>query len=154
MQYNTVHHQSRDLGGRGGDTKDDAVVSLLHPSRSSALCSSTESFILVYSLMLSIHDLFCLPLFLPPSSVPCSTVFGRVLWRVTWPNHVSFFFLTMVRRGSCGPASRVIWLLTNSLVFRSLQESPAVFYGILFQMTGFALLFQQSMSRFHFRTAG
>jgi len=73
------HHQTRDLGGRGGDMKDDAVVSLLHPSRSSALRSSAESFILVHSLMLSIHDLFCLPLLLPPSSVPCSTVFGSVV---------------------------------------------------------------------------
>jgi hypothetical protein len=36
---------------------------------------------------LSCQFFFCLPRFLPPSTVPCMMVMERVSWRVTWPNH-------------------------------------------------------------------
>ena len=40
--------------------------------------------------------LFCLPVLLFPFTVPCSIVFAKREDLETWPNHLSFCFLTMV----------------------------------------------------------
>ena len=105
--------------GRRGDMRDALCASLLQPARSSAFLIRVGVSILVHSLMLSSQLFACRPRFRPPSNVPCRMVLGRLLWRVTWPNHVSFLLLMVARRGSCGPALDVTWARTKSLVLRS-----------------------------------
>ena len=77
---------------------------------------------LVHSFRLSAEHLTCLPRFLPPSRVPCSTVLVRLLWREVWPNHASFVLFTVPNRFSCFPARAFIPLCTNSFVLRSLSQ--------------------------------
>ena len=84
--------------------RDALCASLLQPARYSAFLIRVGVSILVHSLMLSSQLFACRPRFRPPSNVPCRMVLGRLLWRVTWPNHVSFLLLMVARRGSCGPA--------------------------------------------------
>ena len=56
---------------------------------------------LVHSFRLSAQHLTCLPRFLRPSRVPCSTVLARLLWQEMWPNHASFLLFTAPNRFSC-----------------------------------------------------
>ena len=79
---------------------------------------------LVHSFRLSAEHLTCLPRFLPPSTVPCSTVLARLLCREMWPNHASFLLFTIPYRFSCCPARTFIPLCTNSFVLRSFHEIP------------------------------
>ena len=106
--------------------RDDSAASCRQPDLSSALRIRVGLSILVHSLMLSSQLLVCLPLFLPPASVPWRTVFGKVSWRAIWPNQASFLLFMMVRRASCGPAHNLTCSLTKSLVLRSLQEIPRI----------------------------
>ena len=46
----------------------------------------------VHSPMLSSHLFFCLPLFLFPGTVPCTTFLQRPLDLITCPNHRNFLF--------------------------------------------------------------
>ena len=62
---------------------------------SAALVELAKS-IPVHSLILSSHLFFCLPLFLFPFTVPCRIVFAKPEDLETWPNHLSFRFLTRV----------------------------------------------------------
>ena len=62
---------------------------------SSAMSSSNNSDWHVHSLMLSFHDLRCLLLLHLPSTVSCTMIFGIVFCWQTWPNHGSFWRLTI-----------------------------------------------------------
>ena len=77
----------------------------------------------LHSLILSSHLLFfCLPLFLFPFTVPCIIVFAKPEDLETWPNHLSFRFLTRVRSSSYSPMDAWIFLRTSSFVTWSLYE--------------------------------
>ena len=76
----------------------------------------------VHSLILSSHLFFCLPLFLFPFTVPWRIVFAKPEDLETWPNHLSFRFLTRVRSSSYSPMAAWIFLRTSSLVTWSLYE--------------------------------
>ena len=72
----------------------------LHFSRLSAFLKVSLRCNPVHSFILSSHLFFCLPLFLPPGTVPCSMVFASPDDLVTCPYHFSFRCLTVVRRSS------------------------------------------------------
>ena len=54
----------------------------------------------VYSLILSSHYFFCLPLLLFPFTVPSRIVFAKPEDLETCPNHLSFRFLVRIRSSS------------------------------------------------------
>ena len=66
---------------------------------SAALVEQAKS-IPVHSLILSFHLFFCLPLFLFTFTVPCRIVFAKPEDLETWPNHLSFRFLTRIWHAS------------------------------------------------------
>ena len=76
----------------------------------------------VHSLILTSYIFFCLPLFLFPLTVPCRIVFAKWEDLETWPNQLSFRFLTRVRSWSYSPVVAWIFLRTSSLVTLSLYE--------------------------------
>ena len=78
----------------------------------------------VHSLMLSSHRFLCLPLRLPPWTVPCRIVLASPDDRVTCPYHFSFRLFTEVRRSSYSPMAFPILAFTSSLVMWSLYEIP------------------------------
>ena len=80
-------------------------------------------FSLVHSFRFSAQHLTCLPRFLPPSRVPCSTVLARLLWREMWPNHAIFLIYAIPNRFSCCHARAFIPLCINSFVLRSFHET-------------------------------
>ena len=84
------------LGGRRGTTHEFATIPFHLDLFSAALVELAKS-IPVHSLILSFHLFFCLPLFLFPFTVPCGIVFAKPEDLETWPNHLSFRFLTRVR---------------------------------------------------------
>ena len=88
---------------------------------SAALVELAKS-IPVHSLILSSHLFFCVPLFLFPFTVPYRIVFAKAEDLETWPNHLSFRFLTRVRSLSYSPTAAWIFLRTSSLVTWSLYE--------------------------------
>ena len=92
-----ISSQSLNLGGRRGTTDDVATISFHHSLSSAALRESPNT-IPVHSLMLSPHLFFCLPLLLPPFTVPCRIVFAMPEDLEMWPYHLSYRFFTMVRR--------------------------------------------------------
>ena len=87
------------LGGRRGTTDEFATITFHLDLFSAALVELAKS-IPVHSLILSSHCFFCLPLFLFPFTVPCRIVFAKSKDLETWPNHLSFRFLTRVRSSS------------------------------------------------------
>ena len=87
------------LHGRWGTT-DDFTTTLFHLVLSSAALAEVARSISVPSLILSSHLFFCLPLYLFPFTVPCRTVFTELSDLETWPNHLSFCFLSKVRSSS------------------------------------------------------
>ena len=87
------------LGGRWGTTDEFATIPFHLDLFSAALVELAKS-IPVHSLILSSHRFFCLPLFLFPFNVPCRIVFAKPEDLETWPNHLSFRFLTRVRSSS------------------------------------------------------
>ena len=109
------------LGGRRGTTDEFATIPF-HPDLFSAALVELAKSIPVHSLILSSHLFFCLPLFLFPFSVPCRIVFAKPEDLETWPNHLSFRFLTKVRSSSYSPMAAWIFLRTSSLVTWSLYE--------------------------------
>ena len=62
----------------------------------------------VHSLKLSIQHFLCWPQRCPPSKVPWRMVLERLLQRATCPNHATFHFLTVARRGSCGLTMKLV----------------------------------------------
>ena len=109
------------LEGRRGTTDEFATIPL-HLDLFSAALVDLAKFIPVHSLILSSHLFFCLPLFLFPFYVPCRIVFAKPEDLETWPNHLSFRFLTRVRSSSYSPITAWIFLRTSSLVTWSLCE--------------------------------
>ena len=109
------------LGGRRGTTDEFATIPFHLDLFSAALVELAKS-IPVHSLILSSHLFFCLPLFLFPFTVPCRIVFAKPEDLQTWPNHLSFRFLTRVRSSSYSPMAAWIFLRTSSLVTWSLYE--------------------------------
>ena len=87
------------LEGRRG-TRDEFATFLSHLVLFSAALVELAKSIPVHSLILSSHLFFCLPLFLFSSTVPSRIVFAKPEDLVTWPNHLSFRFLTRVRSSS------------------------------------------------------
>ena len=109
------------LGGRRGTTDEFATIPFHLDLFSAALVELAKS-IPVHSLILSSHLFFCLLLFLFPFTVPCRIVFAKPEDLETWPNHLSFRFLTRVRSSSYSPMAARIFLRTSSLVTWSLYE--------------------------------
>ena len=109
------------LEGRRGTTDEVATISFCLVLFSAALVELAKS-IPVHSLILSTHLCFCLPLFLFPFTVPCRIVFAKPEDLETWPNHLSFRFLTMVRSSSYCPMAAWIFLRISSLVTWSFYE--------------------------------
>ena len=109
------------LEGRRGTTDEFATIPFHLDLFSAALVELAKS-IPVHSLILSSHLFFCLPLFLFPFTVPCRIVFAQPEDLETWPNHLSFRFLTRVRSLSYSPMAAWIFLRTSSLVTWSLYE--------------------------------
>ena len=109
------------LGGRRGTTDEFATIPFHLDLFSAALVELTKSNP-VHSLILSSHLFFCLPLFLFPFTVPCRIVFAKPEDLETWPNHLSFRFLTRVRSSSYSQMAAWIFLRTSSLVTWSLYE--------------------------------
>ena len=109
------------LEGRRGTTDEFATIPFHLDLFSAALVELAKS-IPVHSLILSSHRFFCLPLFLFPFTVPCRIVFAKPEDLETWPNHLSFRFLTRVRSSSYSPMAVWIFLRTSSLVTWSLYE--------------------------------
>ena len=109
------------LEGRQGTTDEFATIPFHLDLFSAALVELAKS-IPVHSLILSSHLFFCLPLFLFPFTVPCRIVFAKPEDLETWPNHLSFRFLTRVRSSSYSPMAAWIFLRTSSLVTWSLYE--------------------------------
>ena len=87
------------LEGRRGTTDEFATIPFHLDLFSAALVELAKS-IPVHSLILSSHLFFSLPLFLFPFTVPCRIVFSKPEDLETWPNHLSFRFLTRVRSSS------------------------------------------------------
>ena len=73
----------------------------------------------VRSLVLSIQHFLSRPRCQSPSKVPRRMAFERLSWRITCPNHASCCLLTVARRGSCGPTTKLLLLRTLSLVLCS-----------------------------------
>ena len=109
------------LGGRRGTTDEFATIPFHLDLFSPALVELAKS-IPVHSLILSSHLFFCLPLFLFPFTVPCMIVFAKPEDLETWPNYLSFRFLTRVRSSSYFPMTAWIFLRTSSLVTWSLYK--------------------------------
>ena len=105
------------LGGRWGTTDEFATVPFHLDLFAAALVELAKS-IPVHSLILSSQLFFCLPLFLFPFTVP----YAKPEALETWPNHLSFRFLTRVRSSSYSPMAAWIFLRTSSLVTWSLYE--------------------------------
>ena len=78
----------------------------------------------VHSLMLSSHRFLCLPLRLPPWTVPWRIVMASPDDHVTCPCHFSLRLFTAVRRSSNSPMAFPILAFTSSLVMLSLYETP------------------------------
>ena len=111
----------KPLEGRRGTTDEFATIPFHLDLFSAALVELAKS-IPVHSLILSSHLFFCLPLSLFPFTVPCRIVFVKPEYIETWPNHLSFRFLTRVRSSSYSPMPAWIFLRTSSLVTWSLYE--------------------------------
>ena len=102
------------------DITDEFAIIPFHLDLFSAALFELAKSIPVHSLILSSHLFFCLPLF--PLTVPCRIVFAKPEDLETWPNHLSFRFLTRVRSSSYSPMAAWIFLRTSSLVAWSLYE--------------------------------
>ena len=93
--YSIILFYPITLEGRWGTTDEFATIPFHLDPFSAALVELAKS-ILVHSLILSSHLFFCLLLFLFPFTVPCRIVFAKPEDLETWPNHLSFCFLTRV----------------------------------------------------------
>ena len=112
-------HLSRSLVDRWGAT-DDLATSSLHSSRLSALVMAAPNVMPVHSGMLSSHLFSCLPLLLPPGTVPCRIVLASPVDLVTCPYHFSLRRFTLVKRSSWGPMACRVLVRTSSLEMWSL----------------------------------
>ena len=114
------------LEAHRGTTDEFTTIPFLLVLISAALVELAKS-IPVHSLILSSHHFFCLPylFFWFPFTVPCRIVFAKPEDIETWPNHISFHFLTRVRSSSYSQMAAWIFLqtsATSSLVTGYLYE--------------------------------
>ena len=96
-----LSYLSRSLADRWGTTVD-FTTRFLHSLRFSAFRSMMFHSRPVHSLMLPSHRFLCLPLRLPPWTVPCRIVLASPDDRVTCPYHFSLRLFTVVKRSSYG----------------------------------------------------
>ena len=126
------------LEGRRGTTDKFATIPFHLDLFPAALVERAKS-IPVHSLILSSQLFFCLPLFLFPFTVPCRIVFAKPEDLETWPNRLSFRFLTRVRSSSYSPMAAWIFLRTSSLVTWSLYEMFNSLIFLIFLIYGVKL---------------
>ena len=86
----TSLHLSHSLFDRWG-TKDDRATTVLHSSLFSAFRRASPNLNPVHSVMLSSHLFFCLPLLLPPCTVPCRIIFASPVDLVLCPYHLRHY---------------------------------------------------------------
>ena len=91
MLYLSSLHLSHSLFDRWG-TKDDRATTVLHSSLFSAFRRASPNFNLVHSVMLSSHLFFCLPLLLPPCTVPCRIIFASPVDFVPIPEYILLLY--------------------------------------------------------------
>ena len=87
-------YPSRSLTDRLGNTVD-FTISFLHSSWFSAFRTIIFHSRPVHSLMLFFYRFLCLPLRLPPCTVPCRIVLASPDDRVTFPYHFSLRFFPL-----------------------------------------------------------
>ena len=134
------------LEGRRGTTDEFTTIPFHFVLFSAALVELARS-ISVHSLILSSHLFFCLPLFLFPFTVPCRIVFAKPVDLETWPNHLSFRFLTRFRSSSYYPMAAWNFPPTSSLVTWSLYE---MFNSLWYHLISKAcILFSNSAVKVH-----
>ena len=109
------------LAGRRRTT-DEFETILFHLVPFSAALVKLAKSIPVHSLILSPHLFLLSASVFFPFIVPCRIVFAKPEDRETWPNHLSFCFLTRVRSSSYSPLAAWIFLRTFSLVTWPLYE--------------------------------
>ena len=102
----------------------ELATNIRHSSHSSALLTALLSFKPVQSRMLYSHRFLCLPLLLPPRTVPWRTVLASPEALVTCSYHFILRLFTVDKTSSSGPMAFRILLLTSSLVMWSLYEMP------------------------------
>ena len=122
IQLTGLSYLSGSLADRWGTT-GDFTTSFLHSSQLSAFRSVIFHSRPVHSLMLSSHRFLCLPLHLPPWTVPCRIVLASPDDRATCPYHFSLRLFTEVR-SSYSPMVFPILAFTFSLAMWSLYEIP------------------------------
>ena len=108
-------------------TTDEFPTIPFHVVLFSAALAELAKSIPAHSLTLSCHLFFCLSLLHCPFTVPCRIVFAKLEDLETWPNHLSFHYLTKVRSLSYSPMATWIFLRTSSSVTWSLY---AMFNGL------------------------
>ena len=136
------------LEGHRGTTDEFTTIPFHLDLFSAALVELAKS-IPVHSLILSSHLFFCLPLFLFPFSVPCRIVFAKPEDLETWPNHLSFRFLTRVRSSSYSPMAAWIFLRTSSWKHGPYMKCSTASGSISSQKHAFFSLTLQSRSMIH-----
>ena len=110
------------LEGRRGTTDEFETIPFHLVLFSAAVLVELAKSIPVHSLILSSHLFVCQPLLLFPFTVPFRIVFARPEDLETWPNHLSFRFLTRIRSSSYSPMAVWIFLRTSSLITWSMYE--------------------------------
>ena len=108
-------HLSRSNADSWGTTVD-FTTNILYSSRFSVFCSMLFHSRPVHPLMLSSHRFPCLPLRLPPCTVPCRIVLASPDDRVMCPSHFSFRLFAEDRRPSYGPMAFPVLVFTSSLI--------------------------------------
>ena len=141
--YYSILFYPISLEGRRGTTDEFETIPFHLDMFSAALVELAKS-IPVHSLILSSHLFFYLPLFLFPFTMPCRIVFAKLDDIETWPNHLSFRFLTRVRSSSYSPMATCIFLRTSSLVTWSLYMCSIASGSISSQKPAFFCLTLQS----------
>ena len=119
--YLSFLHPSHSLADCWGTTVD-FTTSSLHFLWFSAFHSMVFHSRPVHSLMLSSHCFLCLPLRLPPWTVPCRIVLANPDDLVMCLYHFRLRLFTEVRRSSYGPMAFAILAFTSSMVMWSLYE--------------------------------
>ena len=115
-------HLSHSLFDRWG-TKDDRATTVLHSSLFSAFRRASPNFNPVHSVMLSSHLFFCLPLLLPPCTVPCRIIFASAVDLVLCPYH-----LLSITTGKTGTAWHILVLVTEEISHSHLRCQKRVKY--------------------------
>ena len=128
---------SHSLGDRWGTTRPGNQ----HSPFLSFLCSphGILSSKLVQSRMLYSHHFLCLPLLLPPRTVPWRTVLASPEALVTCPYHFILHLFTVKKSSLKTPMAFRILLRTSSLVMWSLYERPRRRLKLLISTVSFSL---------------